>query len=437
LHTKQKKRTIIGIRGIILIMACVIALGAGVVFINQIHSRTTQAEPVSREIPVPVQVHRVGVRSFQDEVTGVAFLKAKTCSLVSSNASGNIKSILSDMGSRVDKGQPLAQVDPTHYELAVGQARAALDTTRAGLDDLMAWSRPEDVASLKATTAQAKTRLEEAERNYERLRSLFKDKAVSESDFKTVEANYEAALYGYQAAQENLKKAEAGPTPTALNLARSRVRQAQESLTQAMQGLHDTTIRAPIDGTVVMRNVELGQTVAPGMVLFKIVDNTHLVADVDISEKAFGLIHVGMDSELQVDALKGMSFKGRVVAVNSMVNPLVHTFTVRVEIDNPAEKLIDGMYCRVRFNTVERSALAVPRRALLRTMSPVGDYVFLVEEGKAVKRPVKTGSAQDYYVEVREGLLAWDMVVMSGVDRIHDGSAVQIRDEKRPDKGEL
>jgi HlyD family secretion protein len=434
LNISREKVEIMGKHKLKWIFAFVIAIGVGVVFIGQILPRPTLTEPVSKEIPIPVQVYRVDPHPFQEEVTGVATLRAKICSLLSSNASGNAIQIFLDMGSHVKEGQVLCQLDPTHYDLAVRQAQAALDTAQAGLEDLIAWSRPEDIAALKATAAQAKTQLKDAERNYERFQSLYNREVISKSRLETMESSYKAAHYAFQAAQENLRKAQAGPTPTALNLARSQVRQAQESLTQAEQRLQDTTIRSPIDGTVVMRNVELGQTVTPGMVLFKIVNNRVLIADVDVTEQAIGNIHVGIQSELQVDAFQGHVFSGRVIAVNSMINPRAHTFTARVEIDNPTGKLMDGMFCRVRFQTGTLSALAVPRTALLRTASTGSDYVFCIEDGKAVKKAVTIGSKQDFYVEVREGLFAGDMVVVSGTARIWQGKAVEIQNGKKYEK---
>jgi RND family efflux transporter MFP subunit len=205
------------------------------------------------------------------------------------------------------------------------------------------------------------------------------------------------------------------------------VRQAQEALAQAEQRRKDAEIRSPIDGVIVTRQLELGQAVLPGMVLFKIVNNSVLVADVDLPEKTIGAIEIGTPAEITVDAFPDGVFSGRVTAVNPMVNPRIHTFTARVEISNSTGKLVDGLFCRARFLTGTRSALAVPRESLLRNRSTGGDYVFLIKEGKAVKRPVRTGIQQDLYVEVTEGLEAGDTVVTGGTGRVLPGTIVEIQ----------
>ncbi len=179
------------------------------------------------------------------------------------------------------------------------------------------------------------------------------------------------------------------------------------------------------------RNVEIGQYVAPGAQLLRILDQSKLKADVDLPESDFARIGTGMPAVIEVDAFQGQRFPGKVILVNPMVDRKTRTFCVRIEIPNPNGKLVDGMFARVRLSAGQRMALAIPRDALQRLPGSGTVYVFVVNGYQAIKRTIKIGVVGDRYAEVLEGLNENQKVVTSGTGRLRSGTNVRVLRHKK------
>jgi HlyD family secretion protein len=337
---------------------------------------------------VPITVSVVGFKDFEEEIAAVGTLNAWQTVLLSPKVPGNVEAVLSDLGDRVEAGQVVARLDATNYELAVKQATAAH-------------------AVAGAAAAQARARFEHAEKEYRRASDLLAERVVPQSRF-------DAAEGAYKAAREALATGEGQRD------------QAMAGLEAAEQQLRDTEIRTPIVGVVVARSVEVGQTVAPGVQLFRIVDQSTLKADVDLPGTDFGRLVRGTSATVTVDAFRGEEFRGLVSVVNPMVDESTRTFRVRVKVSNPTAQLVDGMFTRVRFSMEQRTALAVSRDALRQLPGSGSYYAFVVEGDKVVKRTVSTGAVGDQIVEVLAGLAEGDRVVTSGAGRLRSGTKVSI-----------
>ncbi|MBW1944452.1 MAG: efflux RND transporter periplasmic adaptor subunit [Deltaproteobacteria bacterium] len=341
---------------------------------------------------VPVTVSAVVRREFQDKISAVGTLKARETGLLSPKVAGNVEAVLVDIGEKVQTDQVVIRIDRTNFELAVNRASAAL-------------------ATAKSAVSLATVRLQHADKEFRRASSLLAEKVIPQGRFDKAEAAYKAARQ-------------------ALATAKDQRNQAEVAVQTAMQHLKDTQIRSPISGVVVERNVEIGQSVAPGAPLLRILDQSTLKADIDLPESDFARIAAGTPAVIQVDAFQGQLFPGKVVLVNPMVDRKTRTFRVRIESPNPTAKLVDGMFVRVQLSAAQRTALAVERDALNRLPGSGTFYVFVVDEDKAVKRTVKTGVVGDQYAEVLEGLSEGEKVVTSGAGRLRSGVRVNIQADR-------
>ncbi len=382
----------------IAIYILIAVMAGGAVFLGlqtiekQKHKSNSPKVTGNDQAAVPVTVSAVVRREFQDKISAVGTLKARETGLLSPKVAGNVEAVLVDIGEKVQTDQVVIRIDRTNFELAVKQASAAL-------------------ATAKSAVSLATVRLQHADKEFRRASSLLAEKVIPQGRFDKAEAAYKAARQ-------------------ALATAKDQRNQAEVALQTAMQHLKDTQIRSPISGVVVERNVEIGQSVAPGAPLLRILDQSTLKADIDLPESDFARIAAGTPAVIQVDAFQGQLFPGKVVLVNPMVDRKTRTFRVRIESPNPTAKLVDGMFVRVQLSAAQRTALAVERDALNRLPGSGTFYVFVVDGDKAVKRTVKTGVVGDQYAEVLEGLSEGEKVVTSGAGRLRSGVRVNIQADR-------
>lgn len=241
--------------------------------------------------------------------------------------------------------------------------------------------------------SQSKANFQQAEKAYERAKALLAEKVIPQSRFDAAEAAYVTS---------------------------------RETLALAKERLSNSKIRTPIDGVVVERHVEVGQTIGPGGRVLRIVNQSSLYTDVGLPERDFETISTNTLATITVDAFPKKTFRGRVALINPMVDPQTRTFRVRVEAPNPDGMLVDGMFARVRLLAGKRNSLAIPRDALQRLPGSGTYYVFVVDGSKAEKKTVRTGVVGDEYAEILDDLAIGDEVVTSGTGRLRSGMQVAI-----------
>jgi len=371
-----------------IVMAVVVLLAVQVAKKNRQERTSTGTDQVS----ISVTVASVAQREFRDEIRAVSTLRAHETVLLNPKVSGNVETVLLDIGDQVEAGQVVIRLDRTNFELAVKQAKAAYEGAEAAI-------------------AQAKAQLDQAEKQYRRASNLLAEKVIPQSRFDAAEA-------AYKTAQE------------ALTSAKERRNQTTAAFETAQEHLKNADICSPIAGIVVERNVEIGQAVGPGEQLLRIVNQTSLKANVDLPEIDFDRVAIGTPVVITVDAFPKQQFPGKVVVVNPMVKRETRTFSVRVEVPNPTRKLVDGMFARVMLSIEKRTALSIPRDALQRLPGSGTFYVFVVEENKALKRTITVGAIGDQYAEVLDGLAEGEKVVTSGAGRLRSGTEVVVSQEK-------
>ena len=207
--------------------------------------------------------------------------------------------------------------------------------------------------------------------------------------------------------------------------AQAQLESTRTQLSIAQGNLERATITSPISGVVSARNVEVGQLVAGAAVPFTIVQVDPVIVQVSVSETLINLIYVGMEVDVAVQALGGeQNFTGVVTIVAPIANH-ASTFPVRVELDNPDGLIRPGMFSQVTFVQAQsRGNFVVPRNVVM--SDEYGQFVFVVEGEKAVRRPVTTGLESGNYIEVTTGLTESDQVVVVGQEFLHEGILVNV-----------
>lgn len=286
---------------------------------------------------------------------------------VGSQVSGQIKELYADFNSPVKKGQLIARIDPQSFSLRVNQAMADVEAARA-----TALTQRSNVVALQAEVARAKVLLGDAEREHSRNQVLFEKNFVSG-------AVRDKALATLEAAREQLKaeQAQVAVGQAQVRNADAVVKQRESQLAQARVDLDRTEIRAPVDGTVIKKSVEPGQTVASSLQapeLFVIAqDLREMQVETSIDESEVGRISVGQEATFTVDSYAGRTFRGNVAQVRKAAQVVqnVVTYIAVIRTSNPDLNLFPGMTANVRIIIATReNVLKVPNAAL--RFRPVG-----------------------------------------------------------------
>lgn len=279
------------------------------------------------------------------EATGT--INAVTTVQVGSQVSGTISRLNADFNSRVKKGQVVAQIDPSLFQGALLQAKADLANAKANLVASQA-----NLEKAQATAVQTKA-------DYERTSGLAKEGVMSQQQLDLAKANADSADAAVAAAKATITQAIA------------QAQQKQAAGTVAQTNLDYTTIHAPIDGTVIARSVDVGQTVAASLqapTLFTIAqDLTKMQVYASTDESDVGMIHTGQVVTFKVDAFPKDSFTGTVsqVRLNATTVQNVVTYNTIIDFDNPQMKLFPGMTAYITIPVADASnALRVPNGAL-------------------------------------------------------------------------
>ena len=336
-----------------------------------------------------------------ETVDATGTLQAVTTVQVGSQVSGTINALYADFNSRVRKGQVIAKLDPSLLQAQVEQTQAGLVRAQADVD-------------------RARIQVDDAQVKAKRARELFAAQLIPAVDLETAEST--------------LREAEAS-----IKAVEAQVVQARASLNQNQVNLAHTVIAAPIDGIVVSRNVDVGQTVAASMsapTLFVIAqDLTQMQVSASVDESDIGRIRAGQTVGFQVDAYPGEAFSGVVtqVRLNAVVEQNVVSYVTVIDVPNPELKLKPGMTANVTIE-IERAANAirVPGAALRFVPTPqllaslgqtepagrgraAGRAVWVLADGRLESVPVRAGVSDGVNTAILESSLSEGAAVVTGV----------------------
>ena len=249
-----------------------------------------------------------------------------------------------------------------------------------------------DDSELAVNVKQAKARLDNAKSAFERAREMFQKNLTSREAYEQAKLELETAQAQYESAQ--------------LQWQYSR-------------------IRAPIDGVVTARNIDLGDMVSVNTVVFSLADFNPLLARVHVPEKDITQVHVGQPAKITVESAPGRTFTGRVQMISPVVDPTTGTVKVTIEIRKREGILRPGMFASVYLVTeTHPNALVIPKKALV--LESERDMVFTFKNGRAHEVPLKLGFSDAQNVEVLAGLAEGDTVITVGQEGLREGTPVRV-----------
>jgi RND family efflux transporter MFP subunit len=320
---------------------------------------------------------------------------------VASKATGRLVSLYVGPGDRVTAGQVLAKIESADVTARLHQAQASL-------------------ASAQAAVAQAQAAAEEARLDYERKQRLRDANLVSTAEFDVASARHATAQAGVVSAEAQVRAAEAA------------VRAADVEL-------DNTVIRAPFDGTVLTKNADVGEIVAPfgssataRAAVVRIADMRSLMVEADVSERHLDQVTKGSPCEITLDAYPQQRYRGTVETIVPTADRAKATVLTKIRFANLDDRVLPEMSAKVAFLSSEPAdgAAAAPSIAV-----PAGSIaerngrkaVFLVRNNRAVYTTVETGASANGLIEVRGTVASGDRVVLNPPDALVDGASVVVR----------
>jgi HlyD family secretion protein len=335
-------------------------------------------------------------------LTATGYVVAQRKAAVASKGTGRLEQLNVEEGDRVTKGQVIGRLEATDVEASLAAARAGEAQARADLD-------------------RARAVAHEAGLAFERSRKLLEGKLISQSDFDAAEAKN--------------KTAEAGVTA-----AEAAVASGRANVAYAAVQVENTYIRAPFDGTVLTKNADVGEVVAPfassastKAAVVTLADMNSLVVEADVSESNIAHIHPDQRCLVTLDALPASPYMGRVKKIVPTADRAKATVMTKIEIINRDAAVLPEMGAKISFlpegadtsGTSVKTVLAAPARAIVERQGKL--LAFVVHDKAVSEVSVLTGDRMGGLIEIKDGLSEGDVVVVDPPAALEGGRRVQAK----------
>jgi HlyD family secretion protein len=276
---------------------------------------------------------------------------------------GRIDTLTVDEGARATAGQLLARLDRTEIEARRAQAAAQLGAARALLTELLAGSRPEDIAQARAVAGAAADRFGDAQRDLERTRTLFQGGAVSQEVMDKAQTAFDVARAQRDQTAQALRLVEAGPRTERIAAQRALVAQADAAVRQLDATLANAEVRAPFDGVVTVKDREVGEVVGAGAPVLTLSNLGDRWVRIYVREDRIGAVRLGQQADITADTYPGKHYAGEVSYIASEAE-----FTPRtIQTTEERVKLVYAVKVRITGDTATDLKPGLPADVVLRT----------------------------------------------------------------------
>ncbi len=360
------------------------------------------------------------------------YVAARHLVKVNPRVPGTVVELAIEEGQRVCKGDLLARLDDGQYRADLDQARAALSAAQAALAEAKLGAREEEVARARALLAQAEAQRQLAGSQLRRAEKL--KNTISPAELERAQAMAREAEAAVTQAREGLKLLQRGPRPERIAALTAEVDRAKALMAKAQYFFDGTQIRAPSDGTVLQKSVELGETVRAealaGNNFCTLGNLDQLLVEIDIQERDLASIRVGQPCLVLPEAYPDREYQGRVEWMSPVYNRQRGVRRVKIEIVKPDNLLAPDMNCRVQI--LEKAPPAESDKVVRLPAEAVRSegntrFVWLLDDGVARRRDVKLGASAEGKVEIRAGLDGGETVLLPESQPLIEGQSVRVR----------
>lgn len=420
---------------------------------------TTNAEQSSRAELRTVATQTVEANGYGNVLTVSGNIVPTQTVKASFKIPGVLYDVAVSEGESVFAGQTIATLDKVDYNIQVkgaqAQRGAAQAQTSAAVAQREAATAQKDAAAIDIETAQLQldteipTKIEQAKAqydltktSYDRVKTLYEQGIASKSQFDEISAKltvdqntYQQALDAKSIAESKIKSAQSqlhaaeaqiSMTDAQVSASNAQIAASEAQLDAAKNNLDDTVLTSPINGVVLQKISEKGETISAGYPIVAIGDISSVYAEIGVTDEAVNQITKGQQAEIYIYGLNE-TVTGVVDEINSLADTTTRTFPVKIRIDNADGKLKPGMVCRAEIPMDNIKSIFVPIDSIIHFAE--GSAVFVLNENNTVsKKTVTTGEITGDKIQIYSGLQSGDVIVTKGQFTLHDGDTVQIEE---------
>ena len=357
---------------------------------------------------------------------------------VASKVVGRVAWMGVEKGDKVQSGQDIVRLEDQEYRARLQESIGTLNSRKARLMELQAGSRPEEIQRAEFNLLEQQALLKQARIDFGRAQELSKDGVIAKAEFDQAQNSLEALESRVESLAKTLTLLQLGPRQEEIDFALAEVNRAEGAVTYNDTIVDATIIRAPVTGTVLERNVEVGELVTTGFVgergakgyVIAMADLDDIQVELDISQDDFARIFMRQETTIATDAYRDRSYQGQVVEISPEADRQKATVQVKVQILEPDEFIRPEMNANVAFladsrNQTQESASSNPRVRIPSDALVNGNLVFLLIENKAVSKTVHVVRSTGSIVEIDQGLSGGEEVILSPPEELENGDKVQ------------
>lgn len=364
----------------LLIITLIISLSVGCT--QKENEDNTQVE---QENYIPVEVQNVNLQTIYNEVTFSGKVYPEKDVMVFPKVLGKVTKVNVAVGDKVGEGEILFTLDKSDVEKQVEQARVSLEVAQANYE-------------------LNKEKIENAQANLERAKKLYEEGAISESQFE---------------------QSQLAASDKSLEALTTQVNQAQLAYNQATDALNNLTIKAPTGGVIASVNIEAGEMASNAQPPVTIVDVNRIYVQINVPENIINDLSVGQEVEAKVESASSDIIKGQIDSISPSADERTQLYQVKIYIDSQNNKVKPGMFAQTKLKIDQReNALVVNSEAVVQKNGETVAYV--VDDDKAVEKPVAIGLDTGSHVEILSGLNKGDKIIIKGQNYVEDGTTVKV-----------
>ncbi|EKQ52216.1 MULTISPECIES: efflux RND transporter periplasmic adaptor subunit [unclassified Clostridium] len=373
-------------------------IGCAVVAKNKLSAskKNTNTVAVAAKTSVEVQTVATTEKNFGD--TYKATLEAYQQGIITSKISAKVVSVSIENGQYVNAGDTIATLDDQDIQNSIKTAQAQLQVYENQLN------------SSKASLEKFKVNLDDAQRNYDRQKTLFEGNAISQADFEAAEKTLNNAKADYDSGNASIGTSQA-------NIEAQKV-----TIANYQDNLKNTVIKSPISGVISDKSLNIGQMATQGGVLSKINDISSVYATIQVPQDKVNSVKIGQAATIKVDG-SDRTYDGTVQNMDLSADTTSRVFNCKIKIDNSDKSLLPGTYGKVTLVSDQKiEVITVPVNALV---GNEGNYsVFINDNGTAKKIKVTIGETNDNNVEITSGIKNGDQIICTNTSTLQDGDSI-------------